>query len=175
MTDESPAGSGNPLAGDPDISPAGPPEKMGPAFYAALALIGVLVLMVVILNYPAVRASSGTVMSQTNWTLQSYTDNTGILIPVISGSDVTARFSRDGQVSGSAGCNHYAATYTTRDYDITISGTATTLMACDGPGIMEQESAFLTDLSGAVSFRVTESYLKLYDAGGKPLLVFVPV
>jgi hypothetical protein len=40
---------------------------------------------------------------------------------------------------------------------------------------MEQESAFLTDLSLATSFRVSESSLKFYDANGKAVLVFIPV
>jgi heat shock protein HslJ len=175
MTDDPPAGSGDTAINDQETTPSEPPEKMGFAFYAALALIGLLVLMVVFLNYPAARANAGMLMTQTNWTLQSYTDATGIHIPVISGSNVTAQFGRDGRVTGSAGCNGYAATYQTRDYSITISGSSSTKMFCHGPGVMEQESAFLVDLSGASSFRVSESSLKFYDAAGKAVLVFVPV
>jgi heat shock protein HslJ len=174
MTDESPPGSGDSSPGEPDDSPEVPPEKMGLAFYAALALIGCLVLMVVVLNYPAVKANAGTVMTRTNWTLQSYTDATGIHIPVITGSEVTVRFSPDGRVSGSAGCNLYFSTYTTNDYTITLSGESVTKMYCQEPGIMNQELAFLVDLSKASSFRVSGSSLKFYDDAGKTLLVFVP-
>jgi heat shock protein HslJ len=175
MTDESPAGAGDSPPGDPDNFPDAPPEKMGLAFYAALALIGCLVLMVLVLNYPAVRANAGMVMTQTNWTLQSYTDAAGIAIPVITGSIVSAQFSPDGSVTGSAGCNRYAATYQTHDYSINISGTSSTKMHCQEPGIMNQESAFLADLSEASSFRVSQSSLKFYDNAGKTMLVFVPV
>lgn len=174
MTDDPRAGSGDTAINDQETTPSVPPEKMGLSFYAALALIGLLVLMVVFLNEPAARANAGMLMTQNNWTLQSYTDATGIHIPVISGSNVTARFGRDGRVTGSAGCNWYAAAYQTRDYSINISGTSSTKMFCHGPGVMEQESAFLTDLSGASSFRVSESSLKFYNATGITILVFVP-
>jgi heat shock protein HslJ len=155
-------------------APAGQPEKMGPAFYAALALVGILVIMVVFLNYPAAKASAGTLMTQTNWTLQSYTDKTGILIPALSGRGVSARFARDGSMTGSAGCNQYAASYSTKDYAINITNTVSTLMFCTEPGIMDQESAFLVDLPKVFSFRVDESFLKMYDDDGKLLMVFIP-
>ena len=159
---------------EPREAPAGPPEKTGPAFYAALALVGILVLMVVFVNYPATKASAGTLMTHTNWTLQSYTDKTGILIPALSGRGVSARFALDGSMTGSGGCNQYAASYSTKDYTITITNTISTMMFCTEPGIMDQESAFLEDLSKAASFRVDESFLKMYDNAGKPLMVFIP-
>jgi heat shock protein HslJ len=155
-------------------APPGPPEKMGLAFYGALVLIGFLVLMVVFLNYPAVKASAGIVLTHTNWTLQYYTDKTGILIPGLSGTAVTTRFGNDGSLSGSAGCNHYSGRYSTSGYSLNISDTVSTLMYCPGAGIMDQESAFLSDLPRASSFRVDESSLRVYDSAGKPLLVFIP-
>jgi heat shock protein HslJ len=173
MTDESPAGAGDSPPGDPDHFPDAPPEKMGLAFYAALALIGCLVLMVLVLNYPAVRANAGTVMTQTNWRLQSSTEAAGIPVPIIRGSNVTARFD-NGRMTGNCGCNWYAATYTTKDYAISLSLESVTSMLCRDPGVNEQESVFLSDLSKASSFRVSESSLKFYDARGKTVLVFVP-
>lgn len=149
-------------------------EKMGLGFYASLALIGFLVLMVLVLNYPAARANAGRVMAQTNWTLQSFTDASGSHIPAQSGTEVTAMFGSDGRIAGTAGCNRYFATYTTRDYQISITGIGSTKMFCHGPGVMEQESAFLEDLSKTSSFRVSESSLKFYDSAGKTVLAFVP-
>jgi heat shock protein HslJ len=157
-----------------EIMPQGPPEKMGLSFYAALLLIGVLVLMVVIINYPAARANAGMEMTRVNWTLQSLVDNTGILIPAQTGTEVTALFDREGHASGSAGCNRYTATYQARDYSINISGTSSTKMFCHSPGVMEQEMAFLADLPKVSSFRISESSLKFYDGAGKTVLVFVP-
>jgi len=174
MTDDPPAGPGNEALDDQETTLSGPPEKMGIAFYASLVLIGILVLMVVVLNYPAAQANSGMAITQANWTLQSLMDNTGILIPARSGTEVTAMFDREGRMSGNAGCNWYSAGYQARDYSINITGTASTKMFCHGPGIMEQESAFLADLSKASSFRFSGSSLKFYDASGKTVLVFVP-
>jgi heat shock protein HslJ len=163
------------VAGTGEIQPASPPpEKMGLSFYAALGLIGILVLMVVVLNYPAARANAGITMAQTNWTLQSLVDTTGILIPAMSGTDVTATFDREGRMSGNAGCNRYTATCQTRDYNINISSISATERLCTDPGVMQQESAFLADLGKTSSFRVSESYLKFYNDAGKPVLVFVP-
>jgi heat shock protein HslJ len=162
------------VTGTGEIQPASPPpEKMGLSFYAALGLIGVLVVMVVLINYPAQKAMAGTTMTQTNWTLQSLEDNTGILVPAMSGTEVTAAFDREGRLSGNAGCNNYFAAYTTKDYQLTITGIGSTKMFCSGPGVMQQESAFLADLGRASSFRVSDSFLKFYDASGKTVLVFV--
>jgi heat shock protein HslJ len=167
-------GAGDIIPDDEETTPSGPPEKMGLSFYAALALIVFLVLMVVFLNYPAVKANAGREMTLTNWTLQSSTGPTGITIPVINGSSVTARFGPDGRMTGRSGCNWYSALYTTRDYTVNLSLESVTSMLCRDPGIMDQETAFLAELSRASSFRVSESSLKFYDASGKTVLVFVP-
>jgi len=151
-----------------------PPEKPGWGFYAALALVGLLVLMVVFLNYPAQKASAGAIMSRTCWTMQSYTDRTGILVPALTSPAVTAGFGSDGTLTGSGGCNRYTAHYTTKDYTMTISDTASTMMSCAAPGVMDQESAYLADLPRAASFRVDDSSLRIYDAGGRPVIIFVP-
>jgi len=175
MTGESSPGSDDTIPVSPDTPRDGPPEKMGLAFYAAMALIGCLVLMVLILNYPAVRANAGVVMTQTNWTLQSYTNAEGIHMPATRGNNVTARFGKDGRMTGNAGCNWYAALFTTKDYAINLSLESVTDIACRDPGIRVQEPAFLSDLSETASFRVSESSLKFYNASGKTVLVFVPV
>jgi heat shock protein HslJ len=75
-------------------------------------------------------------------------------------------------MSGSAGCNQYAASYTTKDFAITISPPVMTMMYCENTHVMQQESAFLTNLAKAVELRISESNLNLYDTTGKPLLVF---
>ena len=129
------------------------PQKMGLAFFGALALIGVLVFLIVFVNVPGIRASAGILLTQNTWTLKSYVDQGGILVPVIAGSPVTARFSTDGKVSGSAGCNQYSANYTMQDLAISVSPPVITGMYCKNPVVM-QESAFLNDLSKAVEIRV---------------------
>ena len=149
------------------------PQKMGLAFFGALALIGVLVFLIVFVNVPGIRASAGILLTQNTWTLKSYVDQGGILVPVITGSPVTARFSTDGKVSGSAGCNQYRANYTMQDLAISVSPPVITGMYCENPVVMQQESAFLDDLSKAVAIRVSETNLNLYDQTGKPVLMFI--
>lgn len=174
MTGDTGAGSCEGSPDDEETVPSGPPVRMGRSFYAALALIGVLVLMVVFLNQPAAREHAGIVMTETPWALRSFADASGTLVPVTGGSNTTARFGTDGIVTGSAGYNRYTASYETRDYGITVTNVSSTKMFCHGPGVMEQESAFFAGLSGSSWFRVSESSLKFYDASGKPVLVFVP-
>lgn len=175
MTGESSPGNNDTIPVSPDTPRDGPPEKMGLAFYAAIVLIGCLVLMVLILNYPAVRAHAGVVMTQTPWTLQSYTNAEGMHVPAIRGNNVTARFGKDGRMGGNAGCNWYAARFTTKDYAINLSLETVTDMACWDPVTSVQERAFLSDLSETASFRVSETSLRFYNASGKTVLVFVPV
>lgn len=146
---------------------------MGPGFYAALGLIGILVL--IILSYPlALPVDTGQEMTKTNWTLLSYADAGGTLVPVINGSDMTARFDRvEGRMGGRSGCNWYSFLYATKGNAVTLSRETITDMRCDRPGIMEQESAFLAILSNVSSFRVSGSTLKMYDAAGTTVFVFI--
>ncbi len=174
MTDEPGTDLDDTAADDQESTPESPPERMGLGFYAALGLVLILVLMILVFNYPAARANAGMEMTKANWTLHSLVDTTGILIPVNSGTVVTAVFDREGRLGGNAGCNRYSAAYQTRDYNINITGVSQTKMFCQDPGVMEQESAFLADLSKVSSFRVSGSSLKFYDDAGKTVLAFMP-
>jgi heat shock protein HslJ len=173
MTDDPEGALLDPVTTEQDYAPATQPQKMGPAFYGALALIGVLVFLIVFVNVPGIRASAGMLLTQNTWSLQSYVDTNGVLIPAITGTPITARFDTDGKVRGSGGCNQYSANYTTRDLAITISPPVMTEMYCENPIVMQQETAYINDLSIAVEIRVSESNLNLYDKTGIPVLMFV--
>lgn len=175
MTDETPEDPGDFPEEGPDI-PAKelPEEKMGLGFYAAFGLVLLLVLIILVGNYGVIRPDAGSELTRNNWTLKYLQDKTGVVIPVLSGSEVTARFGKDGRVSGHSGCNGYASTYTTKDNTITTTPESVTDMLCRDPGVMEQESAFLADLSAAASFRMGGTSLYFADSSGKTVLVFVP-
>jgi len=173
MSDDSEGTLLDPVTTEQDKTGITQPQKMGLAFFGALALIGVLVFLIVFMNVPGIRASAGILLTQNTWTLKSYGDQGGILVPVITGSPVTARFSADGKVNGSAGCNQYSANYTMQDLAISVSPPVITGMYCKNPVVMQQESAFLKDLSKAVEIRVDKSNLNLYDQTGKPVLMFI--
>jgi heat shock protein HslJ len=173
MTDDPVGALLDPETTEQDKTTTTQPQKMGLAFYGALALVGVLVFLIVFVNVPGIRASAGMLLTQNTWTLQSYVDTSGVLIPAITGTPITAKFKIDGTVSGSAGCNRYSANYTTRDLSISISPPVMTEMYCENQVVMQQETAYLNDLSKAVEIRVSESNLNLYDKTGKLVLMFV--
>ena len=173
MSDDSEGTLLDPGTTEQDKTGTTQPQKMGLAFFGALALIGVLVFLIVFMNVPGIRASAGLLLTQNTWTLKSYVDQEGILVQVITGLPVTARFSTDGKVSGSAGCNKYNANYTMQNLAISVSQPVITGTYCENPVVMQQESAYLNDLSKAVEIRVTEANLNLYDQTGKPVLMFI--
>lgn len=112
---------------------------------------------------------SGDDLSGTSWTLESYGGNN-----LISDTAMTAVF-ESGEVSGSASCNHYFASFQAKGNQITIEGLGWTEMACMNPdGIMEQESTIMTMLGKSVSYLMEGGKLKIQIEGGEEL-IFIPL
>jgi heat shock protein HslJ len=149
------------------------PQPLSLSFIIALALVGLLVLLILFVNLPGIKASAGISMTRSDWTLQSYADVTGTLVTVKPGTPVTAIFADDATVSGSAGCNLYRANYTVRDFAISVSTPVSTKIVCNDPNIMQQDSVYLEDLVRSEELRISETNLIFYDESGKPVLVFV--
>jgi heat shock protein HslJ len=85
----------------------------------------------------------------------------------IAGTEITASFGQEDDLSGSAGCNSYTATYTTDRGAIEISEPASTKKLCSEPGgVMEQEAAYLQALPDAARYRVDGSSLELLSQDG---------
>lgn len=112
------------------------------------------------------------VARETSWILESYADSTGILIPVIGGSDITTRFSTNGTLSGTSGCNAYTAAYLVSGKKIAITPAVRTRLTCAEPGIMPQESAFLTDLPRAAFIQTGGEGMKLLDNESRVILAY---
>jgi heat shock protein HslJ len=92
--------------------------------------------------------------------------------PLVAGSGISAEFTADGKISGSAGCNRYSGTYTVSGNNITIaSPLATTMMACE-QAVMDQESAYLKALGDAKTYAVSGSQLTLSDANNTVLATY---
>jgi heat shock protein HslJ len=149
-----------------------PYEKPGLAFFGAFALVLFLVFLILFANVQGTRASAGVDISRHSWAMLSYADSSGILVPAIPGTNITARFGRDGRIVGTAGCNSYSAPYVVNDYGITIASLIRTDMTCTAPGVLSQEKDFLGDLTNASVLRISENKLNIYNATGKPVLVF---
>jgi heat shock protein HslJ len=149
-----------------------PFEKPGLVFFGALALVLFLVFLILFANVQGTRASAGVDISRHSWEMLSYADSSGIMVPAIPGTNITVRFGRDGRIAGKAGCNSFSAPYVVNDYGITIASIIRTDMNCNAPGVLSQEKDFLGDLTNASFLRISENRLNIYNATGKPVLVF---
>lgn len=108
------------------------------------------------------------------WSLVSYEGGSGEGVPVIEGTGITAYFDEGGELNGSAGCNHYTAMYATSGENMTIDNLVWTEMACLEPeGVMEQETAFLSDLGDVAAYEITASQLTMRDEEGNVMLEFM--
>lgn len=142
--------------------------------WVAIALLGILIFQVIFVNIPEMRASAGTVMAQQQWELRSYVDGTGVMAEALPHAPVTLRFPQDGIALGRSGCGFYAVNYTTKGYGIAMTNLVLADLLCSGPGVMDQESAYLEDLTASTQFRVSETSLVMYGKDGRELLVFIP-
>ena len=92
--------------------------------------------------------------------------------PPVDGGGISAQFTADGIVSGSAGCNQYTGKYSVSGSNITFDPSiATTMMACPQP-IMDQESAYLKMLGEAKTYSVKGDELTLTGADNKKLATY---
>jgi heat shock protein HslJ len=92
--------------------------------------------------------------------------------PPLAGRAPSAEFSAD-QISGSASCNTYFATYEVSGSELNISDVAHTEMWCEDPeGVMDQEQAFLDAMASVASYRLVGEQFELLDGTGAVLLTF---
>jgi heat shock protein HslJ len=117
------------------------------------------------------QAPAESKLNGTGWTLTGYVHN-GTPAQALSGTTVTLDFGVDGRITGSAGCNHYFASYEVKGTAITIGQAGSTMMYCDTPGLMDQESAYLTLLGQAKTITIEGDRLTLSDAKGTTILSF---
>jgi heat shock protein HslJ len=115
----------------------------------------------------------------TAWEVMRYNNGTGGYTSVLLGTEVTAMFSEDGSLTGSAGCNNYTTSYQVDDASassgaISIGPAATTRMMCAEPeGNMEQETRYLTALQSAATYQIEGDQLEMRDAEGTRMVTFV--
>ena len=124
-----------------------------------------------ILSFARVVPPAPAPLVGTNWTLDSFSTADAVS-SVRAGTSITAVFDKNGEVTGSAGCNHYFTSYTTTGNVMSIGSAGSTKMYCENPGVMTQESTYLTSLGRVASFSITGNRLVLADAKGTKLLSF---
>jgi heat shock protein HslJ len=109
----------------------------------------------------------------TSWVLNAYNDGQGAIVAPIGGTQVTAEFEAGGNLSGSAGCKSYSATYEATEQTIQISPPVSTKMLCAQPeGVMDQETRYLQALEKATAYRNFGIALVLYDENEQPLKTY---
>lgn len=114
-------------------------------------------------------------LAGTSWELLGYNNGTGGFQSVTGEQPVTAAFSDDGTVAGSAGCNDYNTTYeTTDDGAIEFGVPASTRMMCADNAVMEQEARYLQVLELVDNYQVGVDSLEMFDAEGLRLLQYLP-
>jgi heat shock protein HslJ len=113
-------------------------------------------------------------LTSSRWVLSAYQSGTGGLASVLPGTQVTARFSSNGDLSGSAGCNTYSGGFTAYANVLRVNSVSSSQTFCENPpGVMEQEAAFLANMSSAASFSIVGGQLTIFNGSGQTVLSFV--
>lgn len=106
-------------------------------------------------------------LNGTSWLAISYNNGKQAVTSVLAGTELTAEFGEDGNLTGSAGCNTYHGSYKVDGDKITIGPLASTRMFCNDPaGVMDQETQFLTALQSAATYKIEGTRLELRTADG---------
>ena len=118
---------------------------------------------VVLARFDAVDQS----LEGSSWQVLSYNNGRGGVTSLIIGTEITANFEQDNQLSGNSGCNSYFGQYETDGDSINISGVGATEMACLEPeGVMDQEQEFLAALETADTYKIEGLSMEMRTAEG---------
>lgn len=113
-------------------------------------------------------------LAGTSWLVQAYNNGQQAVVSVIIGTELTATFGEDGNLTGTAGCNDYSAPYQVEGDNISIGPAAATQMVCAEPeGIMEQEQQYLAALQTAATYRFPGDRIELRTAEGSRVATLV--
>jgi heat shock protein HslJ len=124
----------------------------------------------VLLTYTALEPSA---LVGTNWGLTSYNNGRGGMNSPVAGTEITALFGADGNLTGSGGCNSYSAAYTVDGIKITLGPVTSTKMACADPkSVMDQETAYLAALQTATRYQIQADELTLWNGENLKAAVF---
>jgi heat shock protein HslJ len=106
------------------------------------------------------------------WMLDSIA-NGSTVSTLVKGTSITALFAKDGNLTGSAGCNDYFATYKTTGDALSLTPIGTTRKFCAEPaGVMDQEILYISQLQNTTSFTIKDNILTMMDAKRKGLLFY---
>lgn len=78
----------------------------------------------------------------------------------------------DGRISGQGPCNSYFATYSQDGFKLSFGIIGATKMNCQN--VMQEETAYFTNLKDTVSYKIDKGFLILYNFTGQPIMRFYP-
>lgn len=102
----------------------------------------------------------------TEWNMLTMNGN-----PPAEGTQITAVFGADSELTGYSGCNDYFGPYSADETTLSIGSLAITRRACDettGP----QEMAYLDALESVTNYQITDNQLTLANAAGEVVLTY---
>ncbi len=112
-------------------------------------------------------------LTGTTWVLDLYDGGKGAIVSVITGTEISLTLNKEGEISGSAGCNNYFGSYETDGAALTFGTVGATLMFCEEPkGTMEQETTYMNLLEKGTGYGIEGDRLAVQDASGKIILIF---
>ncbi len=108
-----------------------------------------------------------------SWTVISYNNGNQAVVSVIIGTELTANFGTDGNLTGNAGCNDYSAGYQTDGDSISFGPALGTQKFCGEPeGLMDQEQQYLAALQTAATYKIELDQLEMRTAEGSLVASF---
>lgn len=110
-------------------------------------------------------------MTGTNWILVYTVVGGDATVPVPASARVSFTIA-EGRVSGNSGCNRFSGPVTLEGDSINFGPLASTRMAC-AEELMRLEEAVLDLLGKATRFTASDGELRLYNAEGLPLALFI--
>ncbi len=117
--------------------------------------------------------SSPDALTDRTWKAVELADATGVLQPLVAGSEITAVFGTDGRLGGRASVNLYGTTYTaSADGSLTVGPDIVATEMAGPPELMAQEQVYLSALPRAAWYLVVGDALWLRDARGTLLARF---
>ena len=112
-------------------------------------------------------------LAGTAWHLVAFRADNGSVAAPLPGAQPLIIFGDSGTLSGSAGCNLYAASYRINGSGIKVEPVAVTAAyPAKAQELMQQESRYRELLVAASSYRIEDGQLVLSGPSGRDLLVF---
>jgi heat shock protein HslJ len=104
------------------------------------------------------------------WSIVNYATTDAITGPV-EGTEPSITFLDDGTLSLATGCNTIASSWTLDGDALTVDPPASTMMACEEAGIMDQEADLGAAIEGSASVEIAPGQLTILDADGNIVII----